>query len=226
MEAYHVVATHPQLLPGIGDASSQVDAWERFSRAITANGTPSPHLPAEPGEQAMLDAMIGTSLGEEPLLRVPPDRTARQTMAEVARAQLRAVVPDADALCDAELVDSFYYTLFPNLHPWGAYNRLVYRFRPAGSDPHQCWMDVLLLAPFRGPRPPPAPVHELGDDESWTHAPELGFLARVFDQDTANLGRVQAGLRAASHTHVTLGHYQETKIRHFHALLERVLEAP
>jgi len=80
-----------------------------------------------------------------------------------------------------------------------------------------------LYAPFRGRRPKPAPVHWLGDDEDWTRAPELGFLARVFNQDTANLGRIQRGLRGAAHTHVTFGQYQETKIRHFHALLERYL---
>ena len=40
MEAYHVVATHPQILPGIGDSNSQYDAWDNFSRAITANMTP------------------------------------------------------------------------------------------------------------------------------------------------------------------------------------------
>ena len=41
MEAFHVVATHPQLLAGIGDANSQYDVWGNFSRAITANGLPA-----------------------------------------------------------------------------------------------------------------------------------------------------------------------------------------
>jgi hypothetical protein len=84
-------------------------------------------------------------------------------------------------------------------------------------------MEVIYLAPFRGRRPPPAPVHWLGDDEDWTRAPELGLLTRVFNQDTANLGRVQRGLHAAQHTHVTFARYQETKLRHFHHLLERML---
>lgn len=220
MEAYHVAATHPQLLPGIGDTNSQYDVWPTFSRAITANMTPSPHLRWQPTEQEQLDSMTGRSLDEEPVLRVPDGSTARRTLAMLARAQLGAAVPRAAELSDAELADSFYYTLFPNLHPWGAYNRIVYRFRPYRRDPDRSIMDVLHLAPFRGARPKPAPVYWLGDDEGWTQAPELGFLTRVFDQDTANLGRVQAGLRAARHTHVTFARYQETKIRHFHALLE------
>jgi phenylpropionate dioxygenase-like ring-hydroxylating dioxygenase large terminal subunit len=223
MEAYHVVATHPQMLPGIGDANSQYDAWDQFSRAITPNMTPSPHLGREPSEQEMLDSMFTRSLDAEPALRVPDGMTARQLLAQVSRMQLQASVPSVQELSDAELADSFYYTVFPNFHPWGAYNRIVYRFRPDGNDPDRCIMEVIYLAPFRGRRPPPAPVHWLADGEDWTQAPELGFLARVFNQDTANLGRVQRGLHAAQHTHVTFGRYQETKLRHFHALLEEQL---
>jgi phenylpropionate dioxygenase-like ring-hydroxylating dioxygenase large terminal subunit len=225
MEAYHVVATHPQLLPGIGDANSQYDAWDHFSRAITPNMTPSPHLRWSPSEQDMLDSMTGRSLDAEPPLRVPEGATARQTLAMAARLQLQGAVPDVQRLSDAEMADSFYYTVFPNFHPWGAYNRIVYRFRPFANDPDHCIMEVMYLAPFHGKRPPAAPVHWLSDDEDWTYAPELGFLSRVFNQDTYNLGRVQRGLHAASHGEVTFARYQETKIRHFHALLERWLAA-
>jgi hypothetical protein len=134
--------------------------------------------------------------------------------------QLHPFLPDADQLSDAELCDSFYYTVFPNFHPWGAYNKLVYRFRPFENDPDRCVMEVMYLAPFRGKRPRAAPVHWLAEDEDWTKAPELGFLARVFNQDTMNLGQVQAGLHASVREHIQLGRYQEAKIRHFHALLE------
>jgi phenylpropionate dioxygenase-like ring-hydroxylating dioxygenase large terminal subunit len=224
MEAYHVVATHPQLLPGIGDANSQYDVWGNFSRAITANMTPSPHLGWAPSEQDMLDSMLTRSLDAEPALRVPEGMTARQTLAMVARMQLQGAVGGANDLTDAELADSFYYTLFPNFHPWGAYNRIVYRFRPYRNDPDRSIMEVIYLAPFRGRRPKPAPVHWLGEDEDWTHAPELGFLARVFNQDTFNLAKVQRGLHAARHSHVTFARYQETKIRHFHTLLGRWIQ--
>jgi phenylpropionate dioxygenase-like ring-hydroxylating dioxygenase large terminal subunit len=224
MEAYHVVATHPQLLPGIGDANSQYDVWANFSRAITANMTPSPHLAWAPSEQDMLDSMMTRSLDAEPALRVPEGMTARQTLAMASRMQLQGAVANANELSDAELADSFYYTLFPNFHPWGAYNRIVYRFRPCRSDPDRSIMEVIYLAPFRGRRPKPAPVHWLGEDEDWTNAPELGFLTRVFNQDTFNLPKVQRGLHAARHTHVTFARYQETKIRHFHTLLGRWLQ--
>ena len=40
----------------------------------------------------------------------------------------------ADALCDAEVMDSFYYTLFPNFHPYLAYNQVNQRFLPYGDQ--------------------------------------------------------------------------------------------
>lgn len=224
MEAYHVAATHPQILAGIGDANSQYDVWDNFSRAITANMTPSPHLGRAPSEQDQLDAFVSPDLDREPLLRVPEGMTARQTMAQGARMQLQGVVPSVQELTDAEMADSFYYTLFPNFHPWGAYNRITYRFRPHRNAPDESIMDVFMLAPFRGPRPPPAKTKHLDFDESWLEAADsLGPLAQLFVQDSNNLARVQAGLEAARHTHVTFASYQETKIRHFHALLEKVL---
>jgi len=225
MEAYHVIATHPQLLAGIGDSNSQYDAWDSYSRAITPNMTPSPHLDTTPSEQEMLQSMITTSLDAEPAFRVPDGMTARQLFAQMTRMQLQSSVPSVTLLSDAEMNDSIYYSLFPNMHPWGAYNRITYRFRPNGNDPDTSIMEVLYLLPFRGKRPPPAPVHWLDIDEPWTNAPELGLLAAVFDQDTFNLPRVQAGLKSARHSHVTFAQYQETKIRHFHSLLERYVAA-
>ena len=223
MEAYHVVATHPQLLAGIGDANSQYDAWDTFSRALTPNMTPSPHLDWEPSEQEMLDSMSTRSLDAPPSMLVAPGKTARQTLADMARVQLAPLVPDVHQLTDAELADSLYYTLFPNFHPWGAFNRVVYRFRPYRNDVHRCVMEVMYLEPFRGKRPPAAKIHWLREDQDWTQAPELGFLSRVFNQDTFNLPRVQDGLRKASHEEVTFATYQETKVRHFHALLDEHL---
>jgi len=44
--------------------------------------------------------------------------TARQVAAAGSREMLRPIVGNsADDLCDAEQVDSFYYTVFPNFHP-------------------------------------------------------------------------------------------------------------
>jgi phenylpropionate dioxygenase-like ring-hydroxylating dioxygenase large terminal subunit len=224
MEAYHVVATHPQLLPGIGDANSQYDVFGNFSRAITPNGTPSPHVGWSPSEQDMLDAMLDRNLDEPPALVVGAGETAREVAGRARREGMRAVLgARADALSDAELDDSFYYTLFPNFHPWGAYNRIVYRFRPHQDDHRTCVMECMYLSPFSGERPPPAKLHWLGPDDDWTDAPELGLLARVFNQDVFNLPKVQAGLEAMKEPELVFANYGETKLRHFHQMLDRFL---
>ena len=47
----------------------------------------------------------------------------------------------------------------------------------------------------------------------------------VFDQDMANIPRVQAGLVAAheSGTDIVFGRYQEMRIRYLHEILDRQL---
>ena len=219
MEAFHVIRTHPQILTGIGDENSQYDAWGNFSRAITANGTPSPHLPGEPSEQEILESVIMRDLDDPPAPRVPQGATARAMMAEHARASLQPAVGEDVVLTDACVSDSIYYTLFPNFHPWGGYSRIVYRFRPDENRCDRSLMECYYLSPFAGERPDPAPMHLLEADEPWTNAPELGMLAKVFTQDTFNLPQVQKGLEAAQYDEVVFANYQETKIRHFHTLL-------
>lgn len=227
MESLHVVTTHPQLLQGIGDANSQYDVWGWISRAITPRGTPSPHLNYEPTEQQVFDAMMGIGLDDPSVLNLTGDQRARTVIGTATRERLRDTVGDRVAdLSDSECVDTFFYTAFPNFHPWGSYNRTCYRFRPNGNDPETCLMDVLVLSPFQGERPPPAPVRRLGLDESFLDATELGQLARVFYQDEYNVGFVQKGLHTLVENKpgVTFSAYQETKIRHFYSLYRDLLD--
>ena len=225
MEAYHVIATHPHLLPSLGDCNSQYDAWDTFSRALTPQMEPSPHLDGRPSEQEIFDSFMRSSIDKPPPVEIPPDMTARQIFAQMVRMGMQATVPSVQRISDAELNDSIYYTLFPNFHPWGGYSRVTYRFRPYQNDPNRAVMEVYLLAPFRGTRPEPAKLHWLDSDEPWTNAPQLGNLAHIFAQDTFNLPNVQRGLRAAAHDDVIFARYQETKIRHFHTLLEKYVSA-
>lgn len=221
MEAFHVVATHPQLLAGIGDANTQYDWHGNYSRAITPNGTPSPHIKFAPTQQQMFDAMSDRRLDEDPFVELGDDDTARSTAGTGGRYRMTEVLgASADGLSDAELSDSIYYTLFPNLHPWGAYNRITYRFRPYGDRHDMAIMECMFLDPWPEgeDKPPAVPIHWLGIDDDWTDAPELGMLARVFNQDSFNLPKVQKGL-ASLRKDITLANYQETKIRHFHHLL-------
>jgi hypothetical protein len=52
----------------------------------------------------------------------------------------------------------------------------------------------------------------------------LGITARILDQDSSNIAAVQKGLQTTPATGLPMAIYQESKIRHFHALLEQWLE--
>ena len=123
-EALHVVATHPQILPSIGDAITQYDVWGNFSRAISPNNVPSPHLRWTPTEQQMFDVRTDRRLGDDPVQIVPEGMTAREFTAQVGRQTWRPVIGDrVDRMCDAEFNDSIYYNPVPQLSPLGGVQR-------------------------------------------------------------------------------------------------------
>lgn len=223
MESFHVVATHPQLLPGMGDTITQYDAFGHFARAITPNGLPSTHLRWQPTPQQMVDVHFDRALDQDPTFVVPGGVSGRQALADHRRAAMVSAIGEAAAnsLSDAEVNDSMVYWLFPNFHPWGSYNRIVYRFRPDGNRHDRCIMECMILSPFTGQRPPAAPLRMLGADDDWTEAWELGLLTRVFNQDVYNLPRIQEGLESGAIDEVVFARYQESKIRAMHAELTR-----
>ena len=227
MESYHVVTTHPQLLPGFGDANSQYDAFGNVARALSPRGVPSPLLSWTPTEQQQLDSALDVRQDDPALFALGEGDRARHALADAASAALRSSLGDSvDCLSEAELVDSYFVNVFPNAHPWAAYNQIFYRFRPNGDDHQSSLMEVMLLAPFSGDRPAPADQLRLGAGDPWRDATEvLGSLARVFDQDEFNLEAVQRGLRSTQRSVVNLATYQEGKIRHFHQLYEQWIPA-
>ncbi|MGE0664935.1 MAG: Rieske 2Fe-2S domain-containing protein [Sphingomonadales bacterium] len=229
MESYHVLATHPQALAYLGDANSQYDIWDdHVSRQLNTQAVASPHL-GEVSQQVIADAMLMDlgHAGEGNMLQVPDGMTARQVIARGVQESLGpALGTDLSHLTISETLDTIEYFLFPNFHPWANITvPLVYRFRPNGDDPNSSIMDILIMRPCPkdGPRPEPAPLHVLGDGEMFSDAPELGGLGPVFDQDTSNLERVQVGLKAARKPGITLGNYQEARVRHIHQTLDKYL---
>ncbi len=213
-EAFHVNATHPQILYNLGDVNSQVDVWENCARVITPSHTPSPLMEGSVSEAELLRSIMGLPHDAE-VPPLPDGMSPREFLANQRREMLRPVAGHlVDEYCDAELVDSHDYTLFPNLHPWAAFNGIVYRFRPNGLDHRSCIMECIMLAPFSGERPPSAPVRWLAADEKWSSA--LGFLGKVFDQDAFNMPKVQLGLESTYQTGIVLSGYQESKVRWLH----------
>jgi phenylpropionate dioxygenase-like ring-hydroxylating dioxygenase large terminal subunit len=223
IESYHTVAVHPQLLTTSGDTQTEYDVYpgvRHVNRMITPVGIASEHVDHHVEEQDILDAMFLTK--DDPHAVVPKGDTARQVLAERTRRHLaERTGRDYSAITDCEALDAIEYFVFPNFVPWAGYTTpLVYRFRPDGGD-HRCAvMDVMLLepTPADGSRPAPAATRHLGPDERWADAPELGYLGRILDQDTATMARVQRGLQTGG-PDITLARYQESRIRHFHSTL-------
>ena len=159
--------------------------------------------------------------------RVPEGKNLREIMAAPVRESLKSVIGEAaENICDAELLDSIYLTVFPNFHPWGSFNQINYRFRPHGDNPEECIMECMYLAPIPedGNYEPCREVHWLGPDDDWCDAPELGMLAKVFNQDVVNMPEVQRGLKMLKVPEIIFANYGETKPRHFHKLLNEWLE--
>lgn len=148
-----------------------------------------------------------------------------QVRREAAARQFDGEV-DVERFSDAEMIDSMYYSVFPNWSPWGVFNALNYRFRPNGNDPDSCIFEVMMFIPWKDQtnRPAPAAVTRLGPDDDWTLARELGPTAKIFQQDSVNLPHVQRGLKAQEQQEVVFANYNETKIRHFWEHMYRWLD--
>jgi phenylpropionate dioxygenase-like ring-hydroxylating dioxygenase large terminal subunit len=228
IEAYHTMATHPQLLVTAADTLTEYDVYgPHVSRMITAVGIGSEHLDDAPDDAEIVRTMIGDDDAGQDGAGLSPGASARQVLAERVRTSLqRRTGRDYAALTDAEALDGIEYFLFPNFMPWaGMLTSFAYRFRPQGHDPSSCVIDIMLLrpVPVGSPRPKAARTRHLGPDESWADVPELGAFGRVFNQDGSTFGRIQRGLRASVRPTITLGRYQESRIRHFHATLDAYL---
>ena len=152
--------------------------------------------------------------------------------AAATRERLRPLIGEViDEVSDTELNGNIYFNLFPNLMPTSSFgdSAIWFRFRPNGMNPEECIMDVISIAPLPldGSAPPPTPPDRfIGPDESWTAAPEIGFLSKVLDQDSGNMPFVQRGVHNLASGQVQLADYNETKLRHFYQRLDDFLSAP
>jgi len=231
MEAYHVFETHPQVAVSNADANSQYDIYgEHVNRFISPLGVLSPHLNGRYTEQDILDQFtLGDSgaLGDSER-SLGEDGTARQVMADMFRGMFeQATNTDLSGVSDSELLDCFSYTVFPNLFLFpGISLPMVYRFRPDPKDHRWSIYEVMFLRPVprEGGRPDPADPIYLADDQSFTEAEGMdpGFGA-ILDQDTENLILQQEGLEASAKGGLTLGNYQEIRVRHFEKTIDQYI---
>lgn len=225
LETWHVYATHPQLLASFGAITTQFDVFGPVGRGMAPLMGETPALKRKPTEQERMDALTYQYLAGAEGPRVPEGMRARDYAAQAGRAALKDQIGDkADNFSNAELLDTLAYSVFPNFLLFGGPGvRQMYRWRPWQNRVDMSVMDVVMLAPFEGERPPPAEHRLVGADESWREATELGGLALIEDQDSANLEAVQIGLQGAGHKQVTVARYQESLIRQFHRQLDALM---
>ena len=174
----------------------------------------------------MLQAMMDVRHDQDAPIELPDTASMRAVAASASRDRWKEFAGEewVESMSDAEMMDSIDYTVFPNMHPWGAFNRIVYRFRPNGDDHRSCIMECIFLAPYQGEKPPPAPIHWLEEFETFTDAEELGMLGKVFNQDLFNMAKVQLGLETTRKPGITLANYQESKVRWLHHKLGEWVE--
>ena len=230
MEAWHSVVTHPQILPFTGDANTRYNIYgDHVNVALTPFAVMSPHLDQQANtQQWIVDEFLkynGRAGNSDLKVEVPAEQTARKAMAAVNRTRFaQETGRDHSHATDAELLDAFTYNVFPNFGPWGGFMpNIVYRWRP-WPDQDSTLMEVrILMRVATDAKATCATMNLIPEDQPWSHAAELGTLASIFDQDMANLPFVQEGLKASKTNEVNLGDYQEIRIRHFHATLDKYL---
>lgn len=229
MESWHVLTVHPQFSVSTADRCSEHWASGNFSRGVVAQGQTSDYVTHTPSEQDIMDTFVGVwedmKDKRPPALTLPPGTTARTALAAGAREMLRpALGAFVDEMCDAECVDVFYWTLFPNFHPFGGYNQpFVYRFTPYQDDHTRSVMEGIFLLPVPpgAEVPPSKPIRWLTDDEDFTALPELGSFGSFLSQDIANMGGIAGGLHSNQRGYVNFAASFELKIRHFYSLYEK-----
>ena len=232
LEAYHLMQTHPQALPSVGEHATQYDVYDEgssfFSRSITPVGIPSNHFKGGTalGAIAHVWALVNALRADE-ADTLPPEITDRASIAQWRRKFMKDLThADYSSLSDTEMLDSIQYWLFPNFCPWyGEGLPLTYVFRPDSSSPETSYFDIWMLirSPDEG-APPPAPqMIKLGPDDKFEKV--IGAMGNIFDQDDENMPFVQKGMHTwpGDPEGMTLGRYQESRIRFFHQVLMKVL---
>ena len=222
MEAFHVLATHPEGLRLSGWANTQYDLLSPHVNRFVQNLSSGNPL----YKTQFSEADIYKNLGYKDDL--PEGKTARQQHADNLRTSLGGELgTDLSNVSTSIMLDSIEYHVFPNacFFP-GITIPLIYRFRPLGVD--KCIHDIMMLRPLpdSGERPKPAETIKLGIDEPYVSVESFATnrLAYVLDQDTDNFKRQWAGIRASLKGRETLGNYQEARIRHFHKALDSYLQ--
>jgi len=215
LEAYHVLATHPEGLAFAGDANCQYDVYgKNVTRFLHTIGFRSPHLVGEGNEAEILQGIGGGAAG----LSLRPGERARDVWADHLRGAMgQQLGVDLSAVSTTQMMDSIEYFCFPNFFFFpGLTFPMVYRFRPVAGKVDEAIFDLYFLKPTpEGQDAPAAPeTVYLGPEDRFIEAPGMDArLGYIYDQDVENLRQQTRGIKSSRKPGQTLGNYQEIRIR-------------
>lgn len=246
MESYHVMATHPQLLPpgatqGSGSLYTPVPAQlSPMSRTQTLPTAAPPGQVASrdfiemnikfmrvisEGMAGMIhakDVAVAESLRDVELPADPAGATIawRRSLNDAVTADHRRQgldFPDLNEI-DAQGFGTSINFCFPNFFMLPTFGSATsYRIRPIA--PEECLFEIWSLTRFpEGVEPPPVktPTPMAFDDPRWPTIPR---------QDFANLPRQQRGLHARGFDYMRLSHQGEGLISNYQRLIDGYLAA-
>lgn len=240
IEGYHVAETHynkdENNMPsadGIAafsaDTKVQYDVWpesKHINRLLLLDGVSSQYVAHKVDEQKIVDMMLHRLPKEmRPVLK--EGERARDVIADFNRKALSELYGvDFSEASTFDMLDQAQYNIFPNFTIWPTpFAPLCYRFRPWNDSQDEALFELWFLHPIPqdGRDYQVAAEHRLAPDELWASREELGPYGPIVDQDIPNLGRLTKGLKATRKPGVTLGQYQESRIRHFENTLDEYL---
>jgi phenylpropionate dioxygenase-like ring-hydroxylating dioxygenase large terminal subunit len=224
-ESYHIMGTHPDTLDVNDDVNCAYDCFGRHSRMILQLAVASPRHPEHGNVNETIREHFLASAGIDPATFTGGALDVRPAIAKAVREiQGPAMGADFSELNDAQLVDDFHYSIFPNI-TFNIFGRSawLFRHRPHPTDPDRMFFDFYNLVRLPNadiPRPEPE-FHVASDD---LLLQPVGGGGELLAQDTYNLPRIQNGMHSAGFTGLHLGN-QEIRIRHFHHNMDQYLES-
>jgi nitrite reductase/ring-hydroxylating ferredoxin subunit len=236
-EGYHVQGLHPQILPWTDDVSiayEQLGRHAHYGRLPGARRAlrPSPRLGLAEGaydEGEILAGLVaglgGAFLGAERAavdeLRAsgPPDGlTLLEAYQERRMGLLRERGVDVSGFTTDQMTSADDVFWFPNLvgpiYPGSA---LLFRVRPYERDPDRSVKDTWVLewpADVSEWRMPERKFHADWTERNW---------GTITEQDYANLGQVQRGMKSSGCDGVWLNPRQERNILQMHRVIDEYL---
>jgi len=224
-ESYHIFGTHPDTLDVNDDVNVPYDCYDRHSRMILQLGVASPRHPDHGKVGPRVKESFLALAGIDPASFTGGALDVRPAVAKAVREiQGPALGADFSELNDAQLIDDFHYSIFPNV-TFNIFGRSawLFRHRPHPTDPDRMYFDFFNL--LRAPKADiPRPENEFVVATDELVLEPVGGGGELLAQDTYNLPRIQRGMHSSGFRGLHLGD-QEIRIRHFHHVLDRYVPA-